>query len=339
MNMQSPNPAFFSNKNSRVLGVLLMLCAALFLLHLAIGAKALSIGEIWLAISAFNSNNFDHMIVWNIRLPRALIAITVGASLAVAGAIMQGVTKNPLASPSILGLLSGAAFAIVVALGWFGIDSPLYTPWIAALGASGAAIMVALIAHAAPGGLTAHNLTLAGAAVSAFLAAIITLFQLSNEDDFDDLREWLSGSLAGNNLEVLSSIAPWICLSLLAALLLANKITLLAMGDETAKSLGVKTARLKLQLMLCVIMLTACSVALVGPVGFIGLVIPHVSRFFVGADYRWVIPVSALLGACFLLLVDTLARVVISPAEISTGIATAIIGAPIFVYLIKVKLD
>jgi len=161
---------------------------------------------------------------------------------------------------------------------------------------------------------------------------------LSNEDDFDDLREWLSGSLAGNNLEVLSSIAPWICLSLLAALLLANKITLLAMGDETAKSLGVKTTRLKLQLMLCVIMLTACSVALVGPVGFIGLVIPHVSRFFVGADYRWVIPISALLGACFLLLVDTLARVVISPAEISTGIASAIIGAPIFVYLIKVKL-
>lgn len=327
-----------SKANSRILLYLISACSILFFIHIAVGGKALTITEIWEAISAFDKNDFNHIIVWNIRFPRALIAISVGASLAVAGAIMQGVTKNPLASPGILGLLSGAAFAVVVALGLFGIDSPLYTPWIAALGASCAAIMVALIANAAPGGLSAQNLTLAGAAVSAFLAAIITLFQLSNEDDFDDLREWLSGSLSGNNLEVFYSIVPWMLLSLLVALLLANKITLLAMGDETAKSLGLKITRLKLQLMLSVVMLTACSVAMVGPVGFVGLVIPHISRFFVGADYRWVIPISALLGACLLLIVDTLARVIISPAEISTGIATAIIGAPIFVYLIKAKL-
>ena len=318
----------------------LLYCAVsvLFLAHLAIGAKALTIEQLLAAFSAFDRNNFDHIIIWNIRLPRALIAISVGASLAVAGAIMQGVTKNPLASPSILGLLAGAAFAIVVALGWVGIDSPLYTPWIAALGASSAALLVGFIAHAAPGGATPHNLTLAGAAVSAFLAAIVTVFQLSNEDDFDDLREWLSGSLAGNNIEVVIAIAPWMILAMLAAILLSNKITLLAMGDETAKGLGLSTTRLKIQLMLTVVMLTACSVAMAGPVGFIGLVIPHISRFFIGADYRKVIPFSALLGACFLLGVDIIARVVISPAEISTGIATAIIGAPIFVYLIKAKL-
>ena len=312
--------------------------ALLFMLHLSVGAKPLSFAVLYQALSSFDDSNFNHMIIHNIRLPRALIAVAVGASLSVAGAIMQGVTRNPLASPSVLGLLAGASFAIVIALGLFDIQSPLYTPWIAALGASVAAILVIMIATAAPGGATTLNLTLSGAAVSALLAALIGVMQLANEDDFDDLREWLTGSLSGSSLQSINYIAPILLLALAVAQLLSHKITVLSMGDEIAKGLGVKTLALKMQLMLTVIVLTACSVALAGPVGFVGLVVPHVIRFFVGADYRWVIPFSAIIGAAFLLAVDIVARTVISPQEISTGIITAIIGGPLFVYLVKVKL-
>lgn len=314
------------------------ICSMLFMLHLSVGAKPLSYAVLYQALSSFDNSNFDHMIIHNIRLPRALIAIAVGASLSVAGAIMQGVTRNPLASPSVLGLLAGASFAVVIGLGLFDITSPLYTPWIAALGAGTAATLVIVIATAAPGGATTLNLTLSGAAVSALLAALIAVMQLANEDDFDDLREWLTGSLAGNSLQSFYYIAPVMLVALVTALLVSRKITVLSMGDEIAKGLGVKTLGLKIQLMLAVIVLTACSVAMAGPVGFVGLVVPHAVRFFVGADYRWVIPFSAIIGAGFLLAVDIVARTVISPQEISTGIITAIVGAPLFIYLVKVKL-
>ena len=314
------------------------ICSLLFMLHLSLGAKSLSYAVLYQSLSSFDQGNFNHIIIHNIRLPRALIAMAVGASLSVAGAIMQGVTRNPLASPSVLGLLAGASFAVVLGLGLFDITSPLYTPWIAALGAGITAILVMVIATAAPGGATTLNLTLSGAAVSALLAALIAVMQLANEEDFDDLREWLTGSLSGNNLQSFYYIAPIMLLALTVTALLSRKITVLSMGDDIAKGLGVKTLGLKIQLMLTVIVLTACSVALAGPVGFVGLVVPHVIRFFVGADYRWIIPFSAIIGAAFLLAVDIVARTVISPQEISTGIITAIIGAPLFVYLVKVKL-
>ncbi|EPJ55408.1 MAG: hypothetical protein OFPI_03860 [Osedax symbiont Rs2] len=314
------------------------ICSLLFMLHLSLGAKPLSYAVLYQSLSSFDNTNFNHMIIHNIRLPRALVAMAVGASLSVAGAIMQGVTRNPLASPSVLGLLAGASFAVVIGLGLFDITSPLYTPWIAALGAATAAILVLAIATAAPGGATTLNLTLSGAAISALLAALISVMQLANEDDFDDLREWLTGSLSGSSLQSFYYIAPIVLLALTVAVLLSRKITVLGMGDEIAKGLGVKTFGLKVQLLLIVIVLTACSVALAGPVGFVGLVIPHVIRFFVGADYRWVIPFCAIIGAAFLLSVDIVARTVISPQEISTGIITAIIGAPLFVYLVKMKL-
>ncbi len=301
------------------------------------GAKSLDYRIIINALTLFDKNNFDHIIIWQVRLPRALIALSVGASLSVAGAIMQGVTRNPLASPSILGLLSGAAFAIVIALGLFDIHSPMVTPWIAALGATMSAGLVLLIAYAAPGGATPLNLTLAGAAVTSFLGAIIAVFNLADEDNFDDLRVWLTGSLSGNNLETFFIIAPWLFVAIFFANLLSRKITVLGMSEDTAKGLGVKTNGLKVQLLIIVIVLTACSVAMAGPVGFIGLVVPHVVRILVGSDYRLIIPYSALLGAAYLLSVDIIARTIISPKEISTGIATALIGGPLFIYLIRTK--
>ncbi|ODT71089.1 MAG: iron ABC transporter permease [Pelagibacterium sp. SCN 63-23] len=314
---------------------LLILLVASFLLHIAVGAKTLSLDVVVDAIMRFDASSFDHVIVRNLRLPRAAIAVAVGASLALAGALMQGVTRNPLADPALLGLTAGASFAVVLASALFGVTSMVGIPFIAMAGALGAAILVYAIAILVPGGATPLSLTLAGAAISAFLGAIISVVHLLNQDTFENLRLWLTGGLAGRNIELLLYLGPWLTMGLAAGLALAPRVTLLAMGDEVAQGLGVRTVRLKLQLLGVVVVLTACSVALAGPLGFIGLVIPHVVRLYVGSDYRWIVPYAALTGAVYLLLVDIVARTAMPPREISTGIITALIGAPLFVHLVR----
>ncbi len=313
------------------LAVLILLMAV----HIAVGAKHLPLATVFEALSARDTGIFDHIIIWDLRLPRALIAMTVGAALSVAGALMQGVTRNPLAEPGILGLLTGASFAVVVTTFVLGPQSSAIIPWIAALGALGAAVLVYLIAYWAPGGPTPLTLTLAGAAITALLGAIISVLHLMNQDNFDNLRVWLSGSLAGRDIDVLMIVGPWIVGALLLSFALARQITVLAMGDEVAKGLGVETGRLKFTLLLVVVVLSAGSVALAGPLGFIGLVIPHVVRLFTGANYRWIVPYSALVGASYLLGVDIIARVAIAPREVSTGIITAMVGAPLFIHLVR----
>lgn len=319
------------------LPALLALTAVLFGLHIGVGAKALPLPMVFEAIFQRDSTVFDHMIIWDLRLPRALIAMTVGASLAVAGALMQGVTRNPLADPGLLGLMAGASFAVVMGSFFFGVTSMHLLPWIAALGALATALIVFLIAHWAPGGATPLTLTLSGAAISAFLGAIISVAHLLNEDSFDALRVWLSGSLAGRDIAMLYVTGPWIAIALGAGLVLARQVTALAMGDEVAKGLGVRTGALKIQLLVVTVVLTACSVALAGPMGFVGLVIPHVARLVVGSDYRWIVPYSAVIGAAYLVGVDIVARVAIAPREISTGIITAMIGAPVFIQLVRMR--
>ncbi|WP_404400413.1 FecCD family ABC transporter permease [Pelagibacterium halotolerans] len=309
----------------------------LFALHIAVGAKPLPLGTVLEAIFARDTTVFDHMIIWDLRLPRALIALAVGASLAVAGALMQGVTRNPLADPGILGLMAGASFAVVITAFFFGTAPLVFLPWIAAGGALVAALVVYLIALWAPGGATPLTLTLSGAAITAFLSAIISIAHLLNEDTFENLRVWLSGTLAGRDIEMLYITGPWIAAALLVAFGLARQVTALAMGDDVAKGLGVKTGWLKVQLLITVVVLTACAVALAGPMGFVGLVIPHVVRLFVGSDYRWIVPYSAILGAAYLLGVDIIARIAIPPREISTGIITAMVGAPVFIQLVRMR--
>lgn len=319
------------------LPVLLVLTVLLFALHISVGAKHLPFGTILEAITARDKTVFDHMIIWDLRLPRALIALTVGAALSVAGALMQGVTRNPLADPGLLGLMAGASFAVVTVSYFFGPTALYWLPWIAAAGALVTAVIVYFIALWAPGGPTPLTLTLSGAAISAFLGAIISVAHLLNEDSFENLRVWLSGSLAGRDISMLLATAPWIAVALALGLGLARQVTALAMGEDVAKGLGVRTGVLKLQLLVVVVVLTACSVALAGPMGFVGLVIPHVARLFVGSDYRWIVPYSALIGAAYLLGVDIIARVAIPPREISTGIITAMIGAPVFIQLVRMR--
>lgn len=306
-----------------------------FLLHIAVGAKPLPISTVIDALVHFDPNIFDHVIVQNLRLPRAVLAVVVGASLSMAGALMQGVTRNPLADPGLLGLTTGAAFAVVIAHSVLGFTAMAATPWIAMGGALGAATLVFFISSMVPGGATPLSMILSGAAVSAFLGTIISVIRLLNHDTFENLRVWLTGTLAGRDIALLWYVGPPMLVALVAGALLAPRVTVLAMGDEVAQGLGVKTGLLKAQLLAVVVVLTAGTVALAGPLGFIGLVIPHVVRLYVGSDYRWIVPYAALVGAAYLVSVDIVARVAIPPREISTGIITALVGAPLFVHLVR----
>ena len=276
--------------------------------------------------------------VWDLRFPRAVLAVVVGASLAISGALMQGITRNPLAEPSILGLLHGASLAVVLLVSLFGIDSTGWLPVCAAAGALLAALLVWTIASAAPSGATPLTLILSGAAVTSFLSSFIAVIKLIDQDTFEGLRVWLTGSLAGRDLSVLWWCSPWLLAGFIVSFIVARQVTTFAMGEETATGLGVKVGKLKAMVLFAVITLTASSVALVGPLGFVGLVIPHIVRLFVGHDYRLIVPYSALIGSLYLIAVDIFARVIFSPIEISTGIVTALFGAPLFIWLVRVKL-
>lgn len=305
--------------------------------HLSVGARAVPLDQVWQALTRPDPAIFDHAVIRDLRLPRALGAAAAGAMLAVAGALMQAVTRNPLAEPATLGLMSGASSSVVVAIGWFGIAGSGLIPAFAALGAVGAALLVWLLAGAVPGGARPLTLVLAGAAVSAFLEAVDGALLLLNEEAFRDLRLWMSGSLAGVDLARLAQAAPWGLAGLAVALAIARPLTALALGDETAQGLGLPVARLRLTALVAVVALTAASVSVSGLMVFVGLVIPHVVRLFVGADYARIVPMSALAGAAYLVVVDTFARIVLAPSELATGLMTALLGAPVFLWLVRTR--
>ena len=317
-----------------VFGVLLLS----LLLHVSFGARMVPFTAAIDALMQFDRTNFDHVIIRNLRLPRAILAILVGASLSVAGAIMQGVTRNPLADPGILGLLSGAAFAVVVSVAAFPGAAASWLPLFAGLGALCTALLVWGIASRVAGGSTPLSLVLSGAAITAFLSALVAGIQLLDHDKFDELRIWLTGTIHGPRISQLYWVWPWMSLGFLAAFFVSGKLTALAMGDVVATGLGVNVGRVKFVALAAVVALTASAVVLSGPMGFVGLVVPHAVRLFAGADYRRILPYSAIVGAAYLLIVDTIARVALQPVEISTGLVTALFGAPLFVWMVKVRL-
>ncbi len=306
--------------------------------HIAVGAKVIPLSVVIDALATPDPREFDHMVIRDLRLPRALFAVLVGGALAVAGALMQGTTRNPLAEPGLLGLLSGASFAVVMAVGVFDVANPALTPLIAAIGALGAASIVWLIATSAPGGATPLTLVLSGAAVTAFLGALISIANLLDEDSFETLRVWLTGTLAGRSTGVMLWALPWLIAGMGVALVVARQVTALSMGDETATGLGVDVTRLKALVLFSVVALTAAAVAIAGPMGFVGLIVPHAARLIFGHDYRVIVPFCAIFGATFLLVADIAARMVLSPVEVSTGIVTALLGAPFFVWLVRARL-
>lgn len=286
------------------------------------------------AFTNFDGSN-EHIIVQNVRLPRALIGAVVGASLAIAGAIMQALTKNPLASPSVFGINAGAGFFVVAAVSFFYIDSLQAFTWIAFAGAAFTAFTVYFIGSAGREGLTPMKLTLAGAAMAALFSSLTQGLLVVNEAALDLVLFWLAGSVQGRSLESLTSVLPYILPAIALSMIISPKINVLTMGENIAKGLGQRTVIVKLLAALIVIILGGGSVAVAGPIAFIGIVIPHVARFLVGNDYRWIIPYCIVLGGSLLIFADILARYIIMPEEVPVGVMTAMIGTPFFVYIAR----
>ncbi|MBU8914568.1 iron ABC transporter permease [Bacillus sp. FJAT-29953] len=290
-----------------------------------------------MAIDAFTNNNGsnEHIIIQMVRLPRALIASVVGASLAIAGVLMQTLTKNPLASPGIFGINAGAGFAVVVAITLFSIDSTQGFNALAFLGAAVAAISVYVIGSVGHGGLTPMKLTLAGAAMAAMFSSFTQGLLVLNEALLDQVLFWLAGSVSGRKLETLVSVLPYIGVGWLGSLMISGKMNILAMGEDVAKGLGLNTGFIKIAIGVLVILLAGGSVAVAGPIGFVGIVVPHITRSIVGIDHRWVIPMAGVLGAILLLAADIAARYLLMPSEVPVGVMTAIIGTPFFIFIAR----
>lgn len=313
--------------------VILSLC---IVASVTFGAADIRLGTIYEAFTAFD-NSTDHLIIRTVRMPRSIIALLVGAALAVAGAIMQGLSRNPLADPGILGIEAGAALAVVAGVFLLGSASLIVYTWLALLGAAAAAVTVYFLGSMGRSGLTPLKLTIAGAALAALFSSLTTGILILSQRTLDEIRFWLAGSLAGRDLNLLLQVLPYLVVGLLAAFALGKQITTLSLGEDVAEGLGQRTAWVKVAAAVIVVMLAGSSVAIAGPIGFIGLVIPHIVRFFVGVDYRWILPYAAVCGAILLVLADIGARVLIRPQELPVGVMTALAGAPFFIYLARWK--
>ncbi|MCA0453548.1 MAG: iron ABC transporter permease [Chloroflexi bacterium] len=314
--------------------ILLVLCV---LWSITLGAAKIDTQVVYQALFQYDPSNFDHLIIQTVRLPRVLSGITVGAALAVAGAMMQGLTRNPLADSGLLGINSGASFAVV--MGVFLLGDPSLSTY-ALFGFTGAAIAAALVyglGSMGRGGMTPLKLTLAGVVLSAFLSAFTTTILIRDQETLEKIRFWTAGALAGREMPLLLQTAPYIIIGIIASLFISRQITTISLGDDIAKGLGQNTAWVKALAALIIVLLAGGAVALAGPIGFVGLIIPHVVRFLVGVDYRWIIPYSAILGGMLVTVADVAARVVIRPQELPVGVMMAIIGAPFFIWLARWK--
>lgn len=308
---------------------ILIICS---LLGITAGDTEIPLSSIYKAFTAFDGST-NQLIIRTLRLPRTLIAILVGASLAVAGSIMQGLTRNPLASPGILGINAGAALAVVSATLIFGSSSLNIYAVFGFFGASVAAVTVYFLGSLGKGGLDPVRLTIAGAALTALLSSLTTAILIFNQESLEEVRFWLAGSVADRDFNLLLQVFPYLLVGLVMAFALARQITLLTLGEDVAIGLGVQTAWVKIGATICVVLLAGSSVSIAGSIGFIGLVVPHIARLLVGVDYRWIVPYAAVLGSILLLLADIAARLLLKPIEIPVGIMTALIGGPFFIYL------
>lgn len=316
----------------KLIGALLVFII-MFGYSMVFGAADISIKDVWLALSS-SSVNEQISIIRDIRLPREIAAVFVGAALSVSGAIMQGMTRNPLADPGLLGLTSGANAALAVTIAFIPSVNYLGITIACFIGAAVGAILVFGIVAIKRGGFSPLRIVLAGAAVSAFLYAIGEgvgiYFKISK-----DVSMWTAGGMVGTSWEQLKIIVPFIVGGIFIALLLSRQLTILSLNEEVAVGLGQQTTKVKTILFVVMILLAGASVALVGNMVFIGLMIPHIVRGIVGTDYRYIIPMSAVTGAAFMLLADTLGRTVSAPYETPIAAVVSMIGLPFFLVIVR----
>ena len=315
-----------------ILGLgLLLVC---FMASVGLGVADINPKTVYQALMDFDGST-DQLIIRTVRIPRSITALLVGSAVAVAGAIMQGLTRNPLADPGILGINAGAALAVVGSVFWLGTTSLRVYAGFALLGAAIAAITVYALGSLGRGGLTPLNLTIAGAAFSALVTSLTTGILILSQRTLEEIRFWLAGSVAGRDLDLVVQVLPYLAVGMVIALVMGKQLTTLSLGEDIAQGLGQKTAWVKGTAAVSIILLAGGSVAIAGPIGFVGLIVPHIVRFWVGVDYRWILPYTAVVGAILLLIADIGARLVIQPQELPVGLVMPLLGAPFFIYLTR----
>ncbi|CUR55931.1 iron-dicitrate transporter subunit; membrane component of ABC superfamily; KpLE2 phage-like element [metagenome] len=269
------------------------------------------------------------------RVPRTLLALVAGAALGLSGAVMQGVTRNPLADPGILGVTTGASLTVVVGIAFFDLTSPTGYAWLAILGGGAAAFFVYAVGSLGRGGATPLKLTLAGAATSAAFSSLISAILLPRIDVMNQFRFWQIGGVGGATFESLTLVLPFLAVGTVLSLTAARGLNSLALGDDLAAGLGQNVPRTRLLAAVGAVILCGAVTAVAGPIAFVGLVVPHLCRLMIGIDHRWLLPSSMIVGAALLTTADVIGRVVARPSEVDVGIVTACIGAPVFISIVR----
>lgn len=305
------------------------------LASVAYGSKPIALSTVWDGLWSYDATIADHVIIRSLRIPRTEMGLLVGAALGLAGAVMQGVTRNPLADPGLLGVEAGASLAVVTGIYVLGMGSLTGYVWLAFAGAAIASVVVYLLGSLGRGGATPVKLALAGAALSALLGSITTSILLLDVTTLEQFRFWVVGSLAGRGAEIVADVAPFLVVGAVVALLSARSLNTLALGDDVARSLGQRVGLARATSAGAVIILAGGATAAAGPIAFVGLTVPHVARAICGPDHRWILPWSAVLAPILLVGADVAGRLVARPGEVQVGILTAIIGAPFFVALVR----
>ncbi|MFI6761264.1 FecCD family ABC transporter permease [Micromonospora sp. NPDC050417] len=318
------------------LAVLLVLLAVVAFLSVTMGSRSIGLSEVLHAFGNLDSDgSISSTITLKMRVPRTLLGILAGAALGVAGAILQGVTRNPLADAGILGINSGAAAFVVFAITVLGVRGVGVYVWFAFAGAITALALVYAIASLGREGATPVKLALAGAAVTAGLVSVTSGIVMTNVDALNELRFWQVGSLAGRYTPILTGVAPFLLLGLAASLGFGRALNGLALGEDVARGLGQHVTRTRAAAFAVVAVLAGAATAACGPIVFVGLVVPHVARFICGPDYRWILPYTMLLAPIVLLLADVLGRVAAAPDELQVGVVLGVLGAPAFVAIVR----
>ncbi|MBA8931237.1 iron complex transport system permease protein [Kutzneria viridogrisea] len=328
--------ALTERRRRRVLGLVLLLLGvvAASLASIAIGSKSIPLDAVWHGLVAPGGSEND-IIVRALRVPRTELALLVGAALGIAGSLIQGHTRNPLADPGLLGVSSGAAFAVVVGIFGFGLTSLYAYVWLAFLGAMVTTALVFLLGSAGRGGPTPLTLALAGAAVTALMQGLISALVVLDQQSLDAYRFWRVGAVAGRDSVIIGQVLPFLLLGAVLAFANAPGLNALSLGEDVARSIGQHVRRTRVLGIAAITLLTGGAVAACGPIAFVGLIVPHVARAITGPDYRWLLPYSALIGMVLMLVSDIIGRVIAWPGELQVGIVLAMIGAPVFIAIVR----
>ncbi|WP_024819226.1 Fe(3+)-siderophore ABC transporter permease [Arthrobacter sp. 31Y] len=330
-------PAGLASVNRyRLLGLLAAIgaLAMVLWLSLVVGSKDIDLAALWPAITAYDASP-EHVIIHDLRLPRTVTGVVVGIALGLSGALIQALTRNPLADPGILGVNAGAGFFVVLGVALFGVTSIHEYIWFSFAGAVVATVAVYFIGSRGRGGTTPLRLTLAGVALGAVLGGISSGITLLRPAVFDSMRSWSAGTLSNRTWEIFTTVAPFILVGTLIALAMARPLNAVAMGEDTAKSLGANIVSTRIWTIVSVTLLCGAATAAAGPIGFVGLMVPHVARWIVGPDQRWILAYTLVLSPVLLLVSDIVGRIVLRPGEMQVGIITAFVGAPVLIWLIR----